>query len=89
MPWFSNPQRDSRNDIRPAQQALVYAGYPHAEAVSEVSTYLSRVSRRTVHPARCNRGWILGRRADGRNRCNRRRARPLGLGRSEQHGDYS
>lgn len=43
MPWFSNPQRDSRDDIRAAQQALVYAGYPHAEAVSEVSTHLSRV----------------------------------------------
>lgn len=43
MTWFSNPQRDSRDDIRAAQQALVYAGYPHAEAVSEVSTHLSRV----------------------------------------------
>lgn len=43
MPWFSTPQRDSRDNIRAAQQALVYAGYPHAEAVSEVSTYLNRV----------------------------------------------
>ena len=43
MPWFSEPQSDSPDDIRAAQQALVYAGYPHAEAVSEVSTYLSRV----------------------------------------------
>ena len=43
MTWFTNPQRDSRDDIRAAQQALVYAGYPHAEAVSEVSTHLGRV----------------------------------------------
>ena len=43
MPWLSNPQRDSRDNIRAAQQALVYAGYPHAEAVSGVSTHLHRV----------------------------------------------
>ena len=43
MSWLSNAHRDSRDDIRAAQQALVYAGYPHAEAVSEVSTHLGRV----------------------------------------------
>lgn len=43
MPWLSGPQRDSRDNIRASQQALVYAGYPHAVAVSEVSTHLSRV----------------------------------------------
>ncbi|MCY3748544.1 MAG: hypothetical protein OXG64_04530 [Chloroflexi bacterium] len=47
MPWLSNPQRDSRDDIRAAQQALVYAGYPHAEAVSQVSTHLGRVRAAT------------------------------------------
>jgi len=43
MPWLSNPQRDSPHHLRAAQQALVHAGYPHAEAVSEVSTHLGRV----------------------------------------------
>lgn len=43
MTWFSNPQRDSRDDIRAAQQALVYAGYPHSQAVAEYETHLYRV----------------------------------------------
>ena len=33
MSWIRDPQRDSREDIRAAQQALVYAGYPHANAL--------------------------------------------------------
>ena len=50
MPWFPNPQRDSRDDIRASQQALVYAGYPHAEAVSEISTHLGRVRAAMAAP---------------------------------------
>ena len=43
MRWFSNPQRDSRDDIRAAQQALVYAGHSRSEAVAEYGTYLYRL----------------------------------------------
>ena len=50
MPWFSDPQRDSREDIRAAQQALVYAGYPHSEAVAEYETYLYRVRAAVAAP---------------------------------------
>ena len=50
MPWFSDPQRDSRDDIRAAQQALVFAGYPHSEAVAEYETYLYRVRAALAAP---------------------------------------
>ncbi|MDE2868240.1 MAG: hypothetical protein OXR64_03700 [Chloroflexota bacterium] len=50
MPWLSNPQRDSRDDIRAAQQALVYAGYPHSRAVAEYETYLYRVRAALAAP---------------------------------------
>ncbi len=50
MPWFSNPQRDSRHDIRAAQQALVYAGYPHSHAVAEYETYRYRVRAALAAP---------------------------------------
>ena len=43
MPWFSAPQRDSRDDIRAAQQALVYAGYPRREAAAELQAHMHRV----------------------------------------------
>ena len=64
MPWLSDPQRDSRDHIRAAQQALVYAGYPHAEAVSEVSTHLNRVraamsTRRAVTAAGLLAGALI------------------------------
>ncbi len=39
MPWFSDPQRDSRDDIHAAQQALVFAGCPHSLAVAAYETY--------------------------------------------------
>ena len=50
MPWLSNPQRDSRDDIRAAQQALVYAGYPHSRAVAEYEIYLYRVRSALAAP---------------------------------------
>ena len=50
MTWFSDPQRDSREDIRAAQQALVYAGYPHSDAVTEVTTHLNRVRAALAGP---------------------------------------
>ena len=50
MPWFSNPQRDSRDDIRAAQQALVYAGYPHFQAVAAYEVYLYRVRAALAAP---------------------------------------
>ena len=43
MPRFSSPQRDSRDDIRAAQQALVYAGHPRREAVPQLDLHLHRV----------------------------------------------
>lgn len=50
MQWFVDPQRDSREDIRASQQALVYAGYPHADAVTEVTTHLHRVRAALAKP---------------------------------------
>lgn len=50
MTWFSNPQRDSRDDIRAAQQALVFAGYPHSRAVAEYETFLYRVRSALAAP---------------------------------------
>lgn len=50
MPWFEASQRDSRENIRAAQQALVYAGYPHANAVTEVTTHLHRVRAALAAP---------------------------------------
>ena len=50
MHWLRDPQRDSREDIRAAQQALVYAGYPHGDAVTEVATHLSRVRAALAAP---------------------------------------
>ena len=50
MSWLSNPQRDSRDDIRAAQQALVYAGYPHSTAVAAYETYLYRVRAALAAP---------------------------------------
>jgi len=50
LPWLSNPQRDSREDIRAAQQALVYAGYPHSTAVAAYETYRYRVRAALAAP---------------------------------------
>ena len=50
LTWFSNPQRDSRDDIRAAQQALVFTGYPHSRAVAEYETYLYRVRSALAAP---------------------------------------
>ena len=50
MSWLSNPQRDSRDHIRAAQQALVYAGYPHSQAVAEYETYVYRVRAALAAP---------------------------------------
>ena len=50
MQWIRDPQRDSREDVRAAQQALVYAGYPHSDAVTEVTTHLNRVRAALANP---------------------------------------
>ncbi len=50
MSWIRDPQRDSREDIRAAQQALVYAGYPHGDAVAAVTTHLHRVRAALAAP---------------------------------------
>ena len=50
MTWFSNPQRDSREDTRAAQQALVYAGYPPSQAVAAYETNLYRVRAALAAP---------------------------------------
>ncbi len=50
MQWFKDPQRDSREDIRAAQQALVYAGYPHGDAVTAVTTHLHRARAALAAP---------------------------------------
>ena len=50
MQWLRDPQRDSRKDVRAAQQALVYAGYPHTDAVTEVTTHLNRVRAALANP---------------------------------------
>lgn len=50
MQWLRDPQRDSRENIRAAQQALVYAGYPHGDAVTEVTTHLHRVRAALAAP---------------------------------------
>ena len=43
MPWLSDPQRDSPEEIRAAHQALVYAGRPRGEAAAELQAHLHRV----------------------------------------------
>ncbi len=43
MPWLSDPQRDSRDDIRAARQALVYAGDPRSRAEADFEAHLYRV----------------------------------------------
>ena len=50
MRWFEDPQRDSRDDIRAAQQALVYAGYPHSQAVAAYEIYRYRVRAALASP---------------------------------------
>jgi len=50
MQWLRDPQRDSRENIRAAQQALVYAGYPHGDAVTAVTTHLHRVRAALAAP---------------------------------------
>lgn len=43
MVWFSDPQRDSPEEIRAAHQALVYTGRPRGEAAAELQAHLHRV----------------------------------------------
>ena len=43
MPWLSDPQRDSRDDIRAARQALVYAGDSRSQAEADFEAHLYRV----------------------------------------------
>ncbi len=43
MPWLSDPQRDSLEDIAAAHRALAFAGYPRTQATAEYETYLYRV----------------------------------------------
>ena len=50
MQWLRDPQRDSRDDVRASQQALVYAGFPHSDAVTEVTTHLHRVRAALAAP---------------------------------------
>ena len=50
MQLIRDPQRDSRDDVRAAQQALVYAGFPHSDAVTEVTTHLHRVRAALAAP---------------------------------------
>jgi len=50
MPWFSPPQRDSPDNLRAVQQALVYAGYPHSAAAVECKTHLFRLRAALAGP---------------------------------------
>ena len=50
MSWFRSPIRDSPEDVRAAQRALVYAGYPRALAVTEVTRHLPRVRTIVAEP---------------------------------------
>ena len=43
MQWITDPRHDSRFDTRAAQQALVHAGYPPAQARADLAAYLRRV----------------------------------------------
>ena len=43
MQWITDPRHDSRFDTRAAQQALVHAGYPPAQARTDLAAYLRRV----------------------------------------------
>ena len=50
MSWSRSPVRDSPEDVRAAQQALVYAGYPRALAVTEVTRHVRRVRTTAAEP---------------------------------------
>jgi hypothetical protein len=61
MRWIKDPQRDSRENIRAAQQALVYAGFPHGDAVTEVAAHLTRVRAALAAPRHALRaGFLVG-----------------------------
>lgn len=50
MRWFSDPQRDTRDDIRASHQALVHAGYSRSRAMAEVTIHLHRVRAALAAP---------------------------------------
>jgi len=61
MPWFSDPQRDSPEDIRAAQQALRFAGYPHPRATAEVTSHLRHVRAALAAPRDIvSAGFLVG-----------------------------
>ena len=61
MTWFSNPQRDSPDDIRAAQQALRHAGYSHPRATAEVTNHLRRVRAALAAPRDIvSAGFLVG-----------------------------
>ena len=59
MRWFSDPQRDSRDAIRAAQQALMHAGYSRAEAVAAFETHRQRVRAAVAAPRDVLRAGFL------------------------------
>ncbi len=61
MPWFSDPQRDSRDDIRATQQALKYAGDPRSQAEVDYATHLYRVRAALATPRHVlGAGFLVG-----------------------------
>ena len=59
MPWLSNPQRDSLEDIAAAHRALAFAGYPRTQATTEYETYLYRVRAALASPRHTLRAGFL------------------------------
>jgi len=50
MRWFSNPQRDSHEDIRAAHEALMHAGHSRPEALAGFGKHLQRVRATLAEP---------------------------------------
>ena len=59
MPWFSDPQRDSRDDISAAQQALVYGGCSRSQASADIERHLFRVRAALAAPRDILRAGFL------------------------------
>ncbi len=59
MPWFSDPQRDSLQDIAAAHRALAFAGYPRTQATAEYESYLYRVRAALASPRHTLRAGFL------------------------------
>ena len=61
MPWFSDPQRDSRDDIRATQKARKYAGDPRSQAEVDYATHLYRVRAALATPRHVlGAGFLVG-----------------------------